>query len=246
MCIHLQCKSIQPLRGSRPSAMLKRIALKAPTQSFQTISLFPDGPALSHPQTWERRISFFLAEGRTFIVEHYCVSTLKLKTSISSLYSASWPYPLTNHIHQEMSQEAWNDLSHHLQRTLKEYKRAVNENDRSTRERLDKMIPMLMRAAAEVAPDAQTAENLRGEATRWAHADEREREEMMNPLLVGLLAIVATPFALAAAGIVGAGAILYGAGKAAEGIGRGIAAGPQFLWEKFGDDDDQRSSCKEG
>ncbi|KAI8978862.1 hypothetical protein BD414DRAFT_120731 [Trametes punicea] len=43
----------------------------------------------------------------------------------------------------------------------------------------------------------------------------------------GLLAIVATPFALAAVGLVGAGALIWGAGKVVEGVGRGLAAGPQ-------------------
>ncbi|KAI0632534.1 hypothetical protein C8Q77DRAFT_1074463 [Trametes polyzona] len=47
----------------------------------------------------------------------------------------------------------------------------------------------------------------------------------------GLFAIVAVPVAVAGVGVVGAGTAVWGAAKVLEGIGRGLAAGPEAVAE---------------
>lgn len=71
-------------------------------------------------------------------------------------------------------------------------------------------------------------------ADQWANAAEGERSEQANAFLIGIGAILATPFALVGAVLVGAGAIVWGAAKVLQGIGQGLSTGPEYLWRMWG------------
>lgn len=49
----------------------------------------------------------------------------------------------------------------------------------------------------------------------------------------GLLAIVVPPIAAAGVAVAGSAALIYGTGKILEGVGRGIAAGPEVMFRAY-------------
>lgn len=52
----------------------------------------------------------------------------------------------------------------------------------------------------------------------------------MRAIMRGLVAIVLPPVVLAGAGVAAGFGVIYGIGKLLEGIGRGLAAGPEALY----------------
>ncbi|KAI0669128.1 hypothetical protein C8Q78DRAFT_992788 [Trametes maxima] len=58
-----------------------------------------------------------------------------------------------------------------------------------------------------------------------------EGKHILRAVARGLAALVLPPFILTAAALAAAAAMLYGCGKMLEGIGRGLAAGPELLYK---------------
>ncbi|KAI0647657.1 hypothetical protein C8Q79DRAFT_521898 [Trametes meyenii] len=58
-----------------------------------------------------------------------------------------------------------------------------------------------------------------------------EGKHILRAVARGVAALVLPPFILTAAAVAAAAAMLYGCGKMLEGIGRGLAAGPELLYK---------------
>ncbi|RPD62845.1 hypothetical protein L227DRAFT_573364 [Lentinus tigrinus ALCF2SS1-6] len=57
--------------------------------------------------------------------------------------------------------------------------------------------------------------------------------KVVRAVSTGLLAIVVPPIAVGGVALAATGAVLYGSGKLVEGIGRGIAVGPEMVWKAY-------------
>jgi len=83
-----------------------------------------------------------------------------------------------------------------------------------------------MRAAGDAHPDPGVRNKMHEDAKDWENADDEEREEKLHPFLQGLALLLAIPF-------LAAGGIIWSAAQVLRGIGMGLAAGPEYVWNKW-------------
>lgn len=151
--------------------------------------------------------------------------------------------PSTPKSAQEKEQE-WQAASKLVHDLMREWEHAKEEGKKEKMEELQPRILAAMRAAADIHLDPGVQLTLRTNADNWEEASDEERAKQLHPILMGLGALLVTPFALAGAAVVGAGAVLWGTAKLLQGIGQGIAMGPEYVWKKFGDDDSDKSGSR--
>ncbi|PCH39955.1 hypothetical protein WOLCODRAFT_136582 [Wolfiporia cocos MD-104 SS10] len=124
------------------------------------------------------------------------------------------------------AERRWQLALEKYQTALRLYKHAVETKDYGVMADMGGRIPGLMRTAGDLAPDANTRRQMYDDARAWELGDYAERAKRINPLLLGLGALIATPFAAV-------GAVLFGAGKVLQGIGQGLSAGPESFARWF-------------
>ncbi|GBE82969.1 hypothetical protein SCP_0500120 [Sparassis crispa] len=128
----------------------------------------------------------------------------------------------------ERAQEhAWHRAIANLQADVEAYKSA---GDAAQRAAAASTVALSLRRAGALHPDPSVAHKMAEDADAFERADAGEKERMMHPLLTGLAVLLGTPFALVGAVLVAAGGVVYGVAKTLEGVGRGLAAGPEYLY----------------
>ncbi|KAH9949831.1 hypothetical protein B0H21DRAFT_69545 [Amylocystis lapponica] len=150
---------------------------------------------------------------------------------------------VTNDNQEEEDQ--WKVALVHLQRQIELYKDAKSTGDKEEADRAADAIPEYMHRAADIHPDHDVKAKMNKDADEFANADEKTRESMLHPLAKGLLILLATPFALVGAALFAAGGIVYGTAKVLEGVGKGLAAGPAFIWGAMGSWTDHKRKTKD-
>ncbi|KAI0326900.1 hypothetical protein GY45DRAFT_1328364 [Cubamyces sp. BRFM 1775] len=93
---------------------------------------------------------------------------------------------------------------------------------------------MAIRSRSPPPPYDPQSEGAEGEITEDAPTKDSTGVKAGKALGIGLLALVAVPVALAGAAVVAAGGVVWGAAKVVEGVGKGLAAGPEAAARAFG------------
>lgn len=102
---------------------------------------------------------------------------------------------------------------------------ARSRNDTTTVHSIKTEIIPTMRSVGKAYPDEESKHEWHKKADAYERGNYKEKEHILMPLAKGLGILIATPFALAEGAIFADGAIVYGAGKTAEGVGNILTGG---------------------
>jgi len=127
-------------------------------------------------------------------------------------------------------EEEWQRALRRLQQLMKLYEEARKRDDTESATALAQMITEVMQRLADIHPDPRVQEEWRARAEAFSAAgDSNEgdgvRDHILADIGVGLLILLATPFALAGAALFAAGGIIYGAGSVVMGVGNLLTLG---------------------
>ncbi|EMD35590.1 hypothetical protein CERSUDRAFT_85535 [Gelatoporia subvermispora B] len=115
------------------------------------------------------------------------------------------------------------------QKAMEEYQRVKDSGNEEQIEKVARAVSQSMRDAADVCPDHKQAEKLRKNADEFERGGHERRAEMSHPghpLVMGLKVLFGMP-------VIALGSFVWGVGKVVEGLGRGLAAGPEWAVRSY-------------